>query len=67
MRHTVNLKHQTWPAINCPNPGGKVNVEIRRVTTAGNTSLLREAKHEKVITFYILKNTFVNIMQYNII
>lgn len=47
MRHTIHLKHQTWPAMNCPNPGGKVSVEIRRVTTAGYTSLLWEAKHER--------------------
>ena len=36
----VRVSRLTCPAMNCPNPGGKVRVEISRVTMAGYTSRL---------------------------
>lgn len=30
----------TWPAMNCPKPGGKVSVEMRSVTRAGKSRRL---------------------------
>lgn len=35
----------TCPAMNCPKPGGKVRVEMSRVTNAGKSSRLRTEGH----------------------
>lgn len=39
-RGSVYSREPTFPAINCPKPGGNVSVVISKVTTAGNSRRL---------------------------
>lgn len=48
----------TSPAMNCPNPGGKVKVAMTNVTTAGKTSRLGGKTGKRFIneTLVIISN-----------